>query len=161
MIAFKRFVPARGILGSDWIGFDHFIRFFQSFKFREIMWNTFYLNAYDLVFGFPIPIVLALILHYAPWQRYRKTVQMVTYAPHFISTVVMVGIIMKLFSQRIGLLNVGLMQFGMQEVNFLGDAAWFPHVYVWTWHLPSIGLGGDHPFGAAGGVDPDLHESAK
>ena len=161
VIAFKRFVPARGILGSDWIGFDHFIRFFESFKFREIMWNTFYLNAYDLVFGFPIPIVLALILHYAPWQRYRKTVQMVTYAPHFISTVVMVGIIMKLFSQRIGLLNVGLLQFGLQEVNFLGDASWFPHVYVWTGIWQSMGWGAIIFLAALAAVDPELHESAK
>ena len=101
VIAFKRFVASKGIWGSPWIGFDNFERFFTSFKFGNIMWNTFFLNAYDLVLGFPIPIVLAILLHYTPFQGYKKTVQMVTYAPHFISTMVMVGIIFKLFSQRI------------------------------------------------------------
>ena len=89
VIAFKRFVASKGIWGSPWIGFANFERFFTSFKFGNIMWNTFFLNAYDLVLGFPIPIVLAILLHYTPWQGYKKTVQMVTYAPHFISTVVM------------------------------------------------------------------------
>ena len=161
VIAFKRFVASKGIWGSPWIGLDNFERFFTSFKFGNIMWNTFFLNAYDLVLGFPIPIVLAILLHYTPFQGYKKTVQMVTYAPHFISTVVMVGIIMKLFSQRIGLLNVGLLQFGMQEVNFLGDASWFPHVYVWTGIWQNMGWGAIIFLAALSAVDPELHESAK
>ena len=161
MIAFKRFVASKGIWGSPWIGFANFERFFTSFKFGNIMWNTFFLNAYDLVLGFPIPIILAILLHYTPWQGYKKTVQMVTYAPHFISTVVMVGIIFKLFSQRIGIVNVALTALGLPESNFLGSPLWFPHIYVWTNIWQNMGYATIIFLAALSAVDPELHEAAR
>ena len=161
VIAFKRFVASKGIWGSPWIGFDNFERFFTSFKFGNIMWNTFFLNAYDLVLGFPIPIVLAILLHYTPFQGYKKTVQMVTYAPHFISTVVMVGIIFKLFSQRIGIVNVALTALGLPESNFLGSPLWFPHIYVWTNIWQNMGYATIIFLAALSAVDPELHEAAR
>lgn len=161
VIAFTRFVASKGIWGSPWVGFDNFERFFSSYKFGNIMWNTFFLNAYDLVLGFPIPIVLALLLHYAPFRGYKKTVQMVTYAPHFISTVVMVGIIFKLFSQRIGIVNVALTALGLPEQNFLGSPAWFPHVYVWTNVWQNMGYATIIFLAALSAVDPELHEAAR
>ena len=161
VIAFKRFVASKGIWGSPWIGFANFERFFTSFKFGNIMWNTFFLNAYDLVLGFPIPIILAILLHYTPFQGYKKTVQMVTYAPHFISTVVMVGIIFKLFSQRIGIVNVALTALGLPESNFLGSPLWFPHIYVWTNIWQNMGYATIIFLAALSAVDPELHEAAR
>ena len=160
LIAFKRYVPSLGILGSPWYGLDNFTRFFKSYRFFQVLWNTFYLNFYDLLVGFPIPIILAIVLHYMPIARYKKTVQMVTYAPHFISTVVMVGIIFKLGSQRIGLANVLLSGLGLPEVNFLGSAQLFGHVYVWTNVWQQMGWGTIIYLAALSSVDPELHESA-
>ena len=161
VIAFKRFVASKGIWGSPWIGFANFERFFTSIKFGNIMWNTFFLNVYDLIVGFPIPIVLALLLHYAPFHGYKKTVQMVTYAPYFISTVVMVGIIFKLFSQRVGLVNVALTALGVPEANFLGSPLWFPHIYVWTNVWQQMGYSTIIFLAALSAVDPELHEAAR
>jgi multiple sugar transport system permease protein/putative aldouronate transport system permease protein len=160
LIAFKRYVPTLGVLGSPWVGFDNFIRFFKSYRFFQVLWNTFYLSFYDLLVGFPIPIVLALVLHYMPIAGYKKTVQMVTYAPHFISTVVMVGIIFKLGSQRIGLVNVMLAGLGLPEVNFLGSSSLFAHVFVWTNVWQQMGWGTIIFLAALSAVDPELHESA-
>jgi multiple sugar transport system permease protein/putative aldouronate transport system permease protein len=161
LIAFQRFSAARGIWGSTWVGLANFLRFFRSFNFVNVMRNTFVLNGYDLVVGFPIPIVLALLLHYCMNQRYKKTVQMVTYAPHFISMVVMVGIIFKLLSPRIGIVGVVITKLGLPEPNFLGSPSWFPHVYVWTSVWQNMGWGSIIYLAALSAVDPELHESAK
>lgn len=161
VIAFKRFVASLGIWGSPWVGFANFERFFSSFKFGNIMWNTFFLNAYDLALGFPIPIVLALMLHYAPFQGYKKTVQMVTYAPHFISTVVMVGIIFKLFASKFGIVAVALTALGLPEANFLGSPAWFPHIYVWTNIWQNMGYATIIFLAALSAIDPEQHEAAR
>lgn len=161
VIAFKKFVPIKGMLGSDWVGFDHFVRFMRSFNFRNVMWNTFYINAYQLVAGFPVPIILALALHYCPALGYKKTVQMVTYAPHFISTVVMVGIILKLLQTRIGLVSIVLAKLGLPEPSFLGSPDWFAHVYVWTGIWQNMGWGTIIFLAALAGVDVELHEAAR
>ena len=161
VIAFKKFMPIKGMLGSDWVGFDHFVRFVNSYNFWNVMWNTFYLNAYQLVAGFPVPIILALALHYCPALGYKKTVQMVTYAPHFISTVVMVGIILKVFQTRIGLVSVALAKLGLPEPPFLGNPDWFAHVYVWTGIWQNMGWGTIIFLAALAGVDVELHEAAR
>ncbi len=161
VIAFKKFVPIKGMLGSDWVGLDHFVRFVRSFNFRNVMWNTFYINAYGLLAGFPIPIILALALHYCPALGYKKTVQMVTYAPHFISTVVMVGIILKVLQVRIGLVSVALAKLGIPEPPFLGSPDWFAHVYVWTGIWQNMGWGTIIFLAALAGVDVELHEAAR
>lgn len=160
-IAFRRYVPARGFLGSEWVGFHHFIRFVRSFNFSEILWNTISINIYGLIAGFPIPIILAILLHYCPNTRYRKIVQMVTYAPNFISTVVMVGIIFKMFTTRVGIVNVALVNLGLEEVNWLGNAEMFPHIYIWTGIWQGMGWGSIIYLAALSAVDPELHESAK
>lgn len=161
VIAFKKFVPIKGMLGSDWVGFDHFVRFMRSYNFRIVMWNTFYINAYQLVAGFPVPIILALALHYCPALGYKKTVQMVTYAPHFISTVVMVGIILKLLQTRIGLVSIVLAKLGLPEPPFLGSPDWFAHVYVWTGIWQNMGWGTIIFLAALSAVDVELHEAAR
>ena len=137
------------------------MRFFNSYKFFQIFWNTLIINIYEVIAAFPIPIILALLIHYCPSPRYKKITQMVTYAPHFISVVVMVGIIFKLLSPRIGLINNGLKTLGIPEVNFLGDALMFRHVFVWTGIWQSMGWGSIIYLAALSGVAPELHESAK
>jgi multiple sugar transport system permease protein/putative aldouronate transport system permease protein len=160
-IAFKRFNPNLGIWSSPWIGFSNFIRFLSSYNFGDILRNTIVLNVYELAAGFPIPIMLAILIHYCPAPRFKRTVQMVTYAPHFISTVVMVGIIFKLFAVRNGIVNAGLDAIGLDPVNFLGSPGAFPHLYVWTGVWQSMGWGTIIYLAALSGVDPELHNSAK
>ena len=161
IIAFKKFVPNLGIVGSPWVGFVNFTRFFQSYKFTSILFNTLIINFYQVAVGFPVPIALALLIHYCPFPRYKRTVQMITYAPHFISFVVMVGIIFKLLAPRIGIVNMMLVKLGGSEVNFLGSALWFRHVYVLTGVWQGMGWGSIIFLAALSGIDPQLHESAK
>jgi len=160
IIAFKRFNPAMGILGSRWVGLANFQRFFRSYKFLQIFWNTFIINVYEVVAAFPIPIILALLIHYCPMPRYKRAAQMVTYAPHFISVVVMVGIIFKLLGPRIGLVNMLLQAMGLKQVEFLGSAPMFRHVFVWTGIWQTMGWGSIIYLAALAGVAPELHESA-
>lgn len=160
-IAFRDFVPALGIWGSRWVGLENFIRFFRSYNFENVMVNTLVLTFYQLLAGFPIPIVLAIFIHYCPNHGFKRTVQMVTYAPHFISVVVMVGIIFKLLAMRNGIVNLGLQALGFDQVNFLGSPEAFPHVYVWTGIWQRMGWGTIIYLAALSGVDPELHDSAK
>ena len=93
-IAFKKFVPSKGIWDSAWVGLAHFKKFFSSYMFGDLLRNTILLSVYQLIAAFPFPIILALLLNYSVSNRLRKATQMVTYAPHFISTVVLVGMMM-------------------------------------------------------------------
>lgn len=97
-IAFKDFIPTKGIWGSEWVGFEHFLRFFDSYYFWDLLTNTLTINVYELVVGFPLPIILALLLNEVKDGLYKRTVQTVTYAPHFISVVVMAGMIIAFLS---------------------------------------------------------------
>ena len=105
-IAFKNFKPHLGIIGSDWIGLRHFIRFFESPSFWRLIRNNFFLSGYELLVGFPIPIILALMMNMVTGPRFKRTVQMITYAPHFISTVVIVGMLGVFLSKNFGLTEI-------------------------------------------------------
>jgi putative aldouronate transport system permease protein len=160
-IAFKRFIPALGIWDSPWMGLSHFQRFFNSYQFVLLMRNTIVINVYQLLAGFPIPIMLAFLLHYCPFIHYKKTVQMATYAPYFISTVVMVGILLRVLALRNGILNniIGLV--GLEPINWMGEAGLFYHVYVWSGVWQHMGWGSIIYLAALAGVDPELHEAAR
>ncbi|TVY03989.1 sugar ABC transporter permease [Paenibacillus cremeus] len=159
-IAFRNFSASKGIWGSTWVGFANFIRFFESYEFWNIMWNTIALSLYQLIAGFPFPILLALSLNYVAHQKFKKTVQMVTYAPHFISVVVMVGIIFQVLDPRIGIINVILKWFGFDAVNWLGDAGYFRSIYVWSGVWQNVGFSCIIYLAALAGIDPSLHEAA-
>jgi len=159
-IAFKNFVATKGIWGSSWVGFSHFTRFFHSYEFWNIMSNTITLSFYQLVAGFPFPILLALSLNYVMHDRFKKLVQMVTYAPHFISVVVMVGIIYQVLDPRIGILNVVMGWFGVQPVDWLGKAEYFKSIYVWSGVWQNVGFSCIIYLAALAGIDPALHEAA-
>ena len=159
-IAFKNFRVTLGITGSPWIGFEHFIRFFNSYEFGRLMSNTIIISLYSLLAGFPFPIALALMLNYVVNQKFKKTVQMVTYAPHFISTVVMVGLILQFLSPQIGIVNNLIKLFGGEQINFLGKAEYFRHIYVWTGIWQATGFNSIIYMAALAGIDPQLHEAA-
>ncbi|MCJ8008237.1 ABC transporter permease [Lederbergia wuyishanensis] len=158
-IAFKSFNPVQGILGSPWIGFDHFIRFFNSYEFWRVIKNTLILSFYQLIAGFPFPIILALSLNYVNKKRFKKTVQMVSYAPHFISVVVMVGIIFVFLEPR-GPINGLLTLLGFESVHFMGNPDYFKSIYVWSGIWQSVGFSCIIYLAALSSISPALHEAA-
>ena len=127
-IAFRDFSPGKGIYGSAWVGFKHFLEFFNSYYFVRLVRNTLLINVYDIVFGFPIPIILALLLNELRSNPFKRTIQTITYLPHFISIVVLAGMIID-FSSRTGLFNSILGMFGIKPIIFLSEAKWFPTIY--------------------------------
>ncbi|CAH8248554.1 ABC transporter permease subunit [Paenibacillus melissococcoides] len=159
-IAFKNFIPAKGITGSPWVGFDHFERFFNSYYFWDLLWNTLSISLYELAIGFPLPIILALAFNEVKDGFFKRTVQTVTYAPHFISVVVMAGIIITFLSPSTGII-VHIIEFlGFEPAAFLTDPRWFKTVYVLSGVWQSTGWGTIIYLAALSGVDPQLHEAA-
>ncbi|SFK75231.1 multiple sugar transport system permease protein [Paenibacillus sp. 1_12] len=159
-IAFKDYSAFKGINGSEWVGFKHFIRFFNSYEFGKLMSNTLIISFYSLIAGIPFPIILALSLNYVKNQAFKKSVQMITYAPHFISIVVMVGIILELLDPRNGLVNMILRSFGMEAINFIAKPEYFSSIYVWSGLWQNVGFSCIIYLAALAGVDPSLHEAA-
>jgi multiple sugar transport system permease protein/putative aldouronate transport system permease protein len=159
-IAFRNFNAVQGVTGSPWVGLRHFNRFISSYDFTRTLRNTLVLSLYSLVAGFPFPIILALGLNYVTRNWFKKTVQMVTYAPYFISVVVMVGIILQLLAPNTGLVNQMLQRLGLPQVNFMGKPALFPHIYVWSGVWQTVGFSCVIYLAALTSVDPTLHEAA-
>ena len=159
-IAFRDFFAIRGIWGSPWVGMANFERFFQSYQFWTVVKNTFGLSAYQIAASFPVPIILALALNNVESRRFKKTVQLTTYAPHFISTVVMAGMIMRFLSPHTGLVNNLLSGLGFERVAFMSDPALFKSIYVVSGIWQNAGWGTIIYLAALAGVDPQLHEAA-
>lgn len=158
-IAFKDFNPVAGITGSEWIGFEHFIRFFNSHHFWTILRNTFGLSLYEMA-TFPIAVVMALLLNQLTSNRFKRFVQTVTYAPHFISVVVMVGMLYIFLSPRTGIINQIIQFFGGDPVFFLGMPEWFKTIFVFSGVWQSLGFGMIIYLAALAGVSPEHHEAA-
>lgn len=161
IIAFKKYDISKGILGSDWIGFDNFIKFFRSYKFSQVLKNTVSISFYSLAVTFPIPIIFALILNSFPLKRYAKTIQTITYIPHFISTVIMVGLITQLLNYRTGIYG-SLFSFftGGTAPNILASGPLFKHIYVWSAVWQNTGYSAIIYIAALANIDPSLHEAA-
>lgn len=159
LIAFKKFVPTLGIGGSQWVGFKYFIKFFKSPYFFSTLKNTLGLSVYQLVVGFPFPIILALVLNQLTSKRYKRIVQTVTYMPHFISVVVVVGMLMLFTSPSKGLLGALMQNLGLDPINFMGEAAWFKTLYVFTGIWQTAGWGSIIYLAALSGIDPSLYEA--
>ncbi|MGN7454258.1 ABC transporter permease [Paenibacillus pasadenensis] len=159
-IAFKNYVPTLGFAGSPWVGFDHFTRFFNSYYFWDLIWNTLSISLYELAVGFPIPIILALAFNEVKNGWFKKTVQTVTYAPHFISVVVMAGMIITFLSPSTGIITHMLEWIGLDPPDFLTDPRWFKTMYVLSGVWQGAGWGTIIYLAALSGVDPGLHEAA-
>ncbi|GAE07428.1 predicted beta-xyloside ABC transporter, permease component [Paenibacillus sp. JCM 10914] len=161
VLAFKDYNVIKGIWGSPWVGFKHFELFFENPLFWTLVKNTIILSGYLILAGFPIPIILALMINEIRGGRFKKFVQLVSFAPYFISTVVMVSMIMLFLAPRLGFANIALNFFGFQSVNFLGDPDMFRSIYVWSDIWQTAGYSAVIYLAALAGIDPTLYEAAK
>lgn len=161
VIAFKEYNVVKGIWGSDWAGLKYFMLFFDNPVFWTLLKNTLGLSLYSLVVGFPIPIILAVFLNEIKDGIFKRAVQLVTYAPYFISTVVMVSMIILMLSPRLGVANLGLRTFGLEPINFLGRPNMFAGIYAWSGIWQFGGYSAIVYLAALAGVDVQLYEAAK
>ena len=159
-IAFRNYMPGKGIWDSPWVGLDNFITFFKSYMFVRVVRNTLWVSIYSLLVGFPIPIMFALAINQLRDGLFKRTLQMVSYAPYFISTVVVVGIIIQFLDLRRGPINLLLQALGMPPVNFMGSPEWFSSIYVWSGVWQYAGFNAIIYLAVLSTVDPTLHEAA-
>ncbi|UUX35469.1 ABC transporter permease [Fundicoccus culcitae] len=160
LMAFKDYSPALGIWKSPWVGFMWFEDFFNSYYFTDLLKNTLGISIYQIIVGFPAPIILALLMNEVKDGLYKRGLQTITYAPHFISLVVMVGIIIAFLSPTTGLINNILGLFGIGPIPFMIQPKWFKTIYVFSGVWQSTGWGAIIYIAALSGVDPQLHEAA-
>lgn len=160
VIAFKDFSPGRGIFGSEWVGLQHFISFFKGVYFWRLLSNTIIINVYQLIFGFPAPIILALLLNEVRKNSIKRLVQTVTYLPHFISIMVICGLIID-FTSRNGLINDLLASIGIQRTTMLLRPELFRTIYVGSAIWQEIGWGSIIYLAALSGISQELYEAAR
>ena len=160
VIAFKHYLPARGIWGSDWAGFKYFNDFFTSPYFGRVLWNTVKLSTVSIIFAFPAPILLALLVNELKSRRYSRVVQTASYLPHFISIVVVCSMI-KEFVANDGIITIVLGFFGFPNVNMLNEPELFVPIYIISDIWQGIGWGSIIYLAALTGISPELYESAK
>ena len=159
-IAFKNFIAVKGIWGSPWTGFEHFERFFNSPQFTIVLKNTVILNLYELAISFPIPIIMALLLNQIRHARFKKWIQTITYAPHFISAVVIVGMLFAFLSPRSGIVNELIVFFGGEPVYFMAQPEWFKTIFVFSGLWQNAGWSMIIYLAALTSVSPEFHEAA-
>lgn len=159
-IAFLDYNPALGIASSKWVGLKHFNRFVNSYFFKTLIRNTLTLSLYSLVVSTPIPIILSLMLNELRSDKYKRFIQTIAYAPHFISTVVIVGMLNLFFSQSFGIINFARVALGMDARTFLTEASSFRSLYVWSGIWQNAGWSCIIYLSALSAVDPQLHEAA-
>ena len=159
-IAFRNFTFADGITGSKWVGLKWFRFFFSSAKCWPLIRNTLIISFYSMLAGFPVPILLALMLHNIPSHKFKRMAQTITYLPHFISLVVVVGMISCFTSINSGWINTLIEAFGGERVYLMGKPEYYRHLYVWSGVWQEAGWGSIIYMAALTGVAPELHEAA-
>lgn len=160
-IAFKDFNAAKGIWGSKWVGFKHFNRFFNSYYFERLLWNTFSISVYQLAVGFPIPIIFALMLNEVKNKHYKKLVQNMTYIPHFISVVVVVGMVFVFLDYNNGIVNRLMEAVGIGRIKFMESPEWFKTIFVFSGVWQNAGWNSIIYLAALTNVDKELYDAAK
>lgn len=161
LMAFKDYNMAKGVMASPWVGLENFRRFFAGYNFWTTLWNTLALSLYYLAATLPLPIVLALIFNNIRTGMFKKSVQMITYAPNFISVVVLVGIMKILMTPETGVFNVLLTKFfGAGVIDVFGKPEYFRHLYVWSGVWQTLGWNSIIYVAALAGISPDLYEAA-
>lgn len=160
VIAFKRYTPVAGVFGSPWVGFSHFIQFFNSPYFGRLIANTLRISLTSLVWSFPAPIILALLMNELKSGRYARIVQSITYMPHFISIVVICGMI-RSFTLDTGIINTVLSYFGFERTSFLLHEEYFVPIYVISGVWQQMGWGSIVYLAALSGIDQGLYEAAR
>ena len=159
IIAFKRYSPAKGILGSDWVGLTYFKQFLTSAYFGRVMKNTIFMSVYGLVFGFPAPIILALMLNEVRKSWFKKTIQTMSYLPHFISMVILCGLIRN-FVASDGIISLFMQLFGKEPTNLLMHKEYFRAIYTISGIWTDIGWNSILYLAALAGVDQELYDAA-
>lgn len=160
LIAFTKYNIANGLTASKWIAFENFSRFFSTPSAMSTVTNTIRVSLYSLIAGIPCPIILAILLNECRALGFKKGIQMVTYAPYFISTVVLVAMMFQMFDQHSGIVNQFIKLFGGKTVNFMSKKGMFRHMYVWSGVWQATGFNAIIYISALNGVDPSLHEAA-
>lgn len=161
IVAFKDFYPLRGILGSPWAGLKHFEELFNSLFFITVLKNTLVISFYKLLFGFPAPILLALLLNEVRHLKFKKAVQSITYLPHFISWVVLAGLVIEMLSPTRGPINIILQNMGLDPVYFIAEPAWFRSVLVSSGIWREVGWSSIIYLAAITNVDPEMYDVAE
>lgn len=159
-IAFKDYSIFRGVAGSPWVGWEHFQTLFGNDQFLRAIGNTVKISALNLLFGFPAPIILALMFNEVLHATYKKAAQTIVYLPHFISSVIIAGIVITAFSPTAGIVNTVMGWFGLDPVYFLTQPQWFRPIFVGTGIWQEAGFGSIVFLAAIAGVNPSLYESA-
>lgn len=159
-IAFKRYNASGGIWGSKWLGLDQFAKMFNTPKFTMVFWNTVKISVYQILLESPVTVLFALILNVVRNKAYKKTVQMITYMPHFISTVIMVGILSQILNPRVGLYGQFCNMIGIESVDIWSKPEAFAHIYVLSAIWQNIGWNSIIYLAALSSVDPSLYEAA-
>ena len=159
-IAFKDYSIFRGVAGSPWVGWEHFQTLFSNDQFLRAVRNTITISFYNLLFGFPAPIILALMFNEILHASYKRTAQTIVYLPHFISSVIIAGIVVTAFAPTGGVVNIILGWFGIDSIYFLTRPEWFRPIFVGTGIWQEAGFGSIVFLAAIAGVNPSLYESA-
>lgn len=159
-IGFRNYRVRAGMFNSEFVGLFHFTRFFSSPSSLSIIWNTVSISLYSIAASFPLAILLAISLNEAKAVKYKKTVQMMTYAPYFISTVVLVSMLNQFFDSRIGIISIILNIFGIELKNVMGDPGKFKHLYVWSGIWQQSGYNAIIYLAALSAISQELSEAA-
>lgn len=159
-IAFKNFTIGKGIESSPWVGTKHFAQFFKSIYFERLLTNTLLINIFDIILGFPLPILLALLLNEVRSNAYKRTIQTVTYLPHFISTVVLCSLVRE-FTARTGLINGIIQLFGGEPIIFLQQAEWYRTVFIGSGIWQECGWNSIIYMAALSAIDVEQYEAAR
>ena len=160
-IAFRNYNPIDGFMGSEWVGVEHILRFLNSFQFGRVFFNTIAINVLGLCFGFPVPIILALLINQLGSRRLKAFIQTVLFSPAFISTVVVVGMLFVLLSPRSGMVNNIITLTGGTPINFMNEEGWFRPIYVLSDIWQNAGFSMIIYLAALAAIDPSLHEAAR
>lgn len=161
IIAFKNYSPVKGIFGSDWVGFKYFLQFFRSPYFSRVLRNTILISVYSILWGFPIPIIFALMTNDLKAGIYKRVVQAVSYIPYFISTVIVCGMMVNFLSPSTGIINTIIKSLGGKSINFLMEPGWFRTVFIASGIWQGFGWSAIIYLAALTGVSQELYEAAK
>ncbi|WP_214630248.1 ABC transporter permease [Paenibacillus agaridevorans] len=161
IIAFKDFNIMKGIMGSSWIGFEHFRQLFMFDEFPRVVRNTIIISFMKLIFGFPAPIIIALLLNELMLKRFKRVVQTFTYIPHFISWVVVGGIVIDLLSPSSGIINKVIQSLGLEPIFFMSDGQWFRWILVFSDNWKEAGWGAIIYLAAILGINDELYQAAR
>lgn len=160
VIAFKDYKFTKGIWGSNWVGLKHFATFFDAYYFGRLISNTLLLNVYNLLFQFPMPMILAVMVNNVRGKRFKKLTQTIIYVPHFVSTVVLAGMLYILLSPSNGIINHFITSLGGQSIYFMNEAGWFRPIYIISSIWQNAGWSSILYIAALAGVDAELYEAA-